>query len=143
MEAVRRAMDETAPGKCSGRRILVADDDPTSLEGLRTLLESWGYVVDTAADGQAALDQLPVVHPALIITDLVMPRMTGLELLESIQGSSPIVPVIVMTAHGTHEKRRQAVASGAVAYLSKPVDIAHLKFLLASVLRDTRDGDHV
>ena len=142
METLRRTMHEAVPGKHPGRRILVADDDPTSLEGLRSLLESWGYVVDTAPDGQAALDQLPIAHPELVITDLVMPRMTGLELLESIRRKPPIIPVIVMTAHGTLENRRRAVASGAVAYLPKPVDIAHLKFLLESVLRDARGDDH-
>ncbi|HTY79492.1 MAG TPA: response regulator [Candidatus Bathyarchaeia archaeon] len=134
-------MHEAVRGRHPGRRILIADDDPIALEGLRSLLESWGYVVGTATDGQAALDQLPIVHPALVITDLVMPRMTGLELLESIRRNPPIIPVIIMTAHGTLENRRRAVASGAAAYLSKPVDIGHLKFLLESVLRDTRGND--
>jgi len=119
------------PDMRPGGRILVADDDPDALEGLRSLLELWGYQVETASDGRAALDRVPKILPSLVITDVVMPRMTGLELLEAIRRELPTLPVIVMTAHGTLETWRRATSQGAFAYLSKPLDATRLKRLLA------------
>jgi len=129
-------MYDVGPGKHAGRKILLADDDPGSLEGLRFLLESWGYVVATAPNGAAALSRLPAVAPALVITDLIMPEMTGLDLLESIQRGGPVVPVIIMTAHGNLEYRRRAVEKGAAAFLSKPVDVGRLRTLLRSLFHE-------
>jgi two-component system response regulator GlrR len=110
----------------------VADDDSDAREGMRTLLELWGYQVETASDGRAALDRVPKIHPSLVITDVVMPRMSGLELLEAIRRELPTLPVIVMTAHGTLETWRRATAQGAFAYLPKPLDATRLKTVLAS-----------
>lgn len=134
MEALRGAMHESVLGRRPGQRILLADDDADSLEGLRSLLEAWGYEVRTARDGRAALDQVPVVHPSVVITDVVMPRMSGLELLEVLRHERPGIRVIVLTAHGTPETRRRAVAQGAFAYLPKPVDTTRLKYVLGSAL---------
>jgi two-component system response regulator GlrR len=139
MEALRGAMHESALDRHPGQRILLADDDPDSLEGLRSLLEAWGYEVNTARDGRAALDQVPLVHPSVVITDVVMPRMTGLELLEALHNEVPSVPVIVLTAHGTLETRRRAAAQGAYAYLPKPVDTTRLKSVLGSALHEERE----
>ena len=136
METMRGAKHRKEPGRPPVRRILVADDDSASRDGLRALLEAWGYEVETARDGKAALDQLPVVHPSAVITDVVMPRMTGLDLLEAIQRDLPGIPVIVMTAHGTREMRRRAAAQGAVAYLPKPVDTTRLRSVLLWALQD-------
>jgi CheY-like chemotaxis protein len=133
-------MYENALGRRPGQKILLADDDPDSLEGLRALLEAWGYEVDIARDGRAALDQVPVVHPSVVITDVVMPRMTGLELLEALRRDRPALPVIVMTAHGNIETRRYAAAMGAVAYLPKPIDTGRLKSALVSAFH-AAEGD--
>ncbi len=133
-------MYENALGRRPGQRILLADDDPDSLEGLRALLEAWGYEVEIARDGQAALDQVPVVRPSVVITDVIMPRMTGLELLEAIRRDRPTLPVIVMTAHGSVEARRHAAAMGAVAYLPKPIDTTRLKSALVSAFHEAK-GD--
>src|SRR5262247_946462 len=111
----RATMQETVPSSHVARRILVADDDSSALEGLRSLLELWGYEVKTASDGRAALEQVPKVHPAVVITDVVMPRLGGLDLLEAIRRQLPAVPVIVMTAHGTLETWRRATSHGAFA----------------------------
>ncbi len=92
-------MHENALGRRPGQKILLADDDPDSLEGLRALLEAWGYEVEIARDGRAALERISVVRPSAVITDVIMPRMTGLELLEAIRRNRSAVPVIVMTAH--------------------------------------------
>ena len=131
-------MYESVLGRRPGQRILLADDDPDSLEGLRSLLEAWGYEVNTARDGRAALDQVPLVRPSVVITDVVMPRMTGLELLEVLHREQPGIRVIVLTAHGTLETQRRAGAQGAFAYLPKPVDITRLKSVLGSALRGER-----
>jgi DNA-binding NtrC family response regulator len=116
------------------QRILLADDDPDSLEGMRSLLMAWGYDVETAENGRAALDKVGVVHPSVVITDVVMPAMSGLELLEAVRRHEPDVHVIVMTAHDSSDTRRRAAAHGAFAYLPKPVDAARLKSLLARAL---------
>lgn len=118
------------------QRILLADDDPDSLEGMRSLLVAWGYEVETAEDGRAALEKVGVVHPSVVITDVVMPSMSGLELLEAVRRDEPDIPVIVLTAHGSSETRHRAVTTGAFAYLPKPVDATKLKSLLANALRE-------
>jgi len=140
MEALRGRCTKAYRVRRPGQRILLADDDQDSLEGLRSLLEVWGYEVNIARDGRAALDQVPVVRPSVVITDVVMPRMTGLELLEVLHHERPGIPVIVLTAHGTLETRRRAAAQGAFAYLPKPVDTARLKSLLGSALQGESQG---
>jgi DNA-binding NtrC family response regulator len=116
------------------QRILLADDDPDSLEGMRSLLMAWGYDVETAENGRAALDKVGMVHPSVVITDVVMPAMSGLELLEAVRRDEPDIHVIVMTAHGSSDTQHRAAAHGAFAYLPKPVDTAKLKSLLARAL---------
>jgi DNA-binding NtrC family response regulator len=111
-------------------RVVLADDDPSALEGLQMLLAAWGYDVKTAKDGRAALALVDEVRPSALITDVVMPAMDGLELLEAVHRDNPAIPVIILTAHRTAETRRRAVAHGAFAYLQKPVDTARLKLLL-------------
>ena len=134
MEPLRGTMYENALGRRPGQTILLADDDPDSLEGLRALLEAWGYQVEIARDGRAALERMPVVRPSAVITDVIMPRMTGLEFLEAIRRDRSAVPVIVMTAHGSVEARRHAAAMGAVAYLPKPIDTTRLRSVLLRAL---------
>jgi DNA-binding NtrC family response regulator len=93
-------------------------------------LVAWGYEVDTAPDGRAALAVVATPHPSAVITDVVMPEMTGLELLEAVHRDAPDMPVIVITAHGTLDTRSRAAANGFFAYLPKPVDTESLKLLL-------------
>jgi DNA-binding NtrC family response regulator len=123
-----------APGTDAIARIVVADDDPASLEGLRALLAAWGYEVETAPDGRAALEKVSEVHPSAVITDLVMPTMNGLELLNVLHEEEPALPVILLTAHGNLNHLRDAAQQGAFAYLRKPVDVLKLKTVLASAL---------
>jgi len=115
-------------------RIVVADDDPASLEGLRALLAAWGYEVETAPDGRAALEKVSETHPSAVITDLVMPTMNGLELLNVLHDEEPTLPVILLSAHGNLSNMRDAAQQGAFAYLRKPVDVLKLKTVLASAL---------
>ena len=116
------------------KRILVADDDPSSLEGLRVLLAIWGYEVDTAPDGRVALQKISAAEPKVVITDVVMPVMTGLELLRALRIERPGMPVIVLTGQGSLDTLARATQQGAYAYLAKPVDVGRLKSVLASAL---------
>ena len=117
-------------------RILVADDDPSALEGLRALLAAWGYEVETAPDGRAALEAVSTVHPEAVITDVVMPSMTGLELLTVLHEEEPELPVILLTSYGNLDTEVDATRQGAYAYLRKPVDVSTLKTVLASALAE-------
>lgn len=116
------------------QRILVADEDPSSLEGLRVLLAIWGYEVETASDGRVALQKISAVQPKAVITEVVMPMMNGLELLSALRIERPGMPVIVLTGQGSLDTVARARQQGAYAYLVKPVDVGRLKSVLASAL---------
>lgn len=118
-------------------RVLVADDDPATLSGLRALLSAWGYEAETASDGRAALEKVATVHPEVVITDVVMPVMTGFELMGALRARSETMPVIVLTAHSGLDSLLVASRQGAYAYLAKPVDVAKLKAVLANALTET------
>jgi DNA-binding NtrC family response regulator len=116
------------------QRILVADDDPSTLEGMRVLLANWGYEVETASDGRVALQKISAAEPQAVITDVVMPVMNGLELLGALRIERPGLPVIVLTGQGSLDTFVRARQQGAYAYLLKPVDVRRLKSVLASAL---------
>jgi len=118
------------------QRILVADDDPSTLTGLRALLTAWGYDVETAVNGRVALEKIASAHPAAVITDVVMPVMSGLELLDAVRDRRPSMPVIILTAHSSLDSLLVATAEGAFAYLPKPVDVPKLKSVIASALTE-------
>ncbi len=122
------------------QRILVADDDPSSLEGLRVLLAIWGYEVETASDGRVALEKISATEPKAVITDVVMPMMDGLELLGALRIERPGMPVIVLTGQGSLDTFVRARQQGAYAYLAKPVDIGRLKSVLAGALAKSEGG---
>jgi CheY-like chemotaxis protein len=119
-------------------RVLVVDDDPAALEGLRALLAAWGYDVETAPDGRAALEKVTAMHPTAVITDLAMPSMSGLELLNALHDQDPELPVILLSAHRHANPQADGRRHGAYAYLKKPVEVSMLKTVLASTL--TADG---
>ena len=109
--------------------ILVVDDEPGSREGLRRLLEAWGYQAETADSGEQALDRLDGSTPQAVITDLVMPGMDGLELLRRVREEHTL-PVILLTGQGTIEQAVEAIRLGAQDILEKPVEPSKLKILL-------------
>jgi DNA-binding NtrC family response regulator len=111
-------------------RILIADDDADSRSALAALLTGWGYEVADAADGRDALDRALAFRPSVIISDLVMPAMDGLALLEVLHGELPATSVIVLTGHATIETAVSAMKVGAYDYLTKPVDVRRLRALL-------------
>jgi DNA-binding NtrC family response regulator len=115
-------------------RILVADDEASSRKGLTSLLSSWGYEVQEAADGQEAVEKAASFHPIVVITDLVMPKLDGLEVLKALRDGLPFATVIILTGHGTVETAVAAVKQGAYDYLTKPVDIPRLRILIEKAL---------
>jgi DNA-binding NtrC family response regulator len=120
-----------------GDRILVVDDESGAREGLRRLLQAWGY--DTAAAGSAdeALTRIERDPPTTVITDLVMPGIDGLEFVRRLKEQYAI-PVIVFSGQGTIEAAVEAVKLGAQDFLEKPVEPAKLKILLEK-LAGTRE----
>jgi len=102
--------------------ILIVDDEKNYLLVLSAVLEEEGYEVLTAVSGAEALEVLASSEPDLVLTDMKMPGMDGIELLERIKARDPDLPVIMMTAHGTVDKAVEAMQKGAYTYLLKPFD---------------------
>ncbi len=115
-------------------KILIADDEPTSRRGLQELLTSWGYEVAAAADGEEAFEKASEFRPALIIADLVMPRMDGLALLHALKDDATPPSLIILTGQGTIETAVGAMREGAYDYLTKPVDVGRLRLLVEKAL---------
>jgi DNA-binding NtrC family response regulator len=124
-------------------RILVVDDEPASRKGLQELLTVWGYDVSAAADGQEALERAAVRAPDLVIADLVMPGIDGLELLTRLKRDFPTVAVVFLTGQGSIETAVQAIKDGAYDYLTKPVDPTHLQLLLDRALERSETAREV
>ena len=119
-------------------RVLVVDDEPQITRVLRTVLTSQGYEVRTAAEGQAALASFAEFRPELVITDLYMPHMDGLELCRRIRALSG-VPIIVLSVKGEERTKVEALDSGADDYVTKPFGIDELLARVRAALR--RGGD--
>src|SRR5947209_12705457 len=104
-------------------RVLVVDDEPSARAGLEKLLKSEGFVVDVAEDGAAALEIARERPPDVVLTDLKMPNMNGIELMKKVHELDPSAPVIVATASGDVTDAVAAMRTGAEDYLTKPIDI--------------------
>src|SRR6267378_7594246 len=106
--------------------ILVADDDPGLRESLERTLAREGYRVVVASDGQAALERLQGGGVDLVLTDLKMPGLSGIELLRAAKAIAPDVDVILLTAFGTIEEAVKAMKDGAYDFITKPFQRAQL-----------------
>jgi DNA-binding NtrC family response regulator len=115
-------------------RVLIVEDDSAARVGLEQLVKSWGFIADAAADGEEALEKVTTFRPAIVITDLVMPRMDGLALLRALQQQGADVTTVLLTAQGTVETAVEAMKEGAYDYLTKPIDLQRLKILLDKIL---------
>jgi two-component system NtrC family response regulator/two-component system response regulator HydG len=119
-------------------RIVVIDDEVNAAAALETLLQEDGYEVGRAHDARSGLAMLEKTEPDIVLTDLRMPGMDGLELLEKIKGIRPETMVIVMTAYGTVKTAVRAMKLGAEDYLSKPIDVEELEVILQRTLEKKR-----
>jgi two-component system KDP operon response regulator KdpE len=115
-------------------RVLVVDDEPQITRVLRTVLSSQGYQVRTAGEGEAALSNFAEWHPELVITDLYMPRMDGLELCRRIRAQSS-VPIIVLSVKGEERSKVEALDCGADDYVTKPFGMDELMARVRAALR--------
>jgi DNA-binding NtrC family response regulator len=126
------------------RRILIAEDSAQTRDHLRTLLEAEGELeIETTMDGRAALQALIAGHFSLFLTDLRMPQMDGMQLIEEIRTRKLPVTVIVMTGFGSIDQAVKAIRLGAYDFLTKPVDIDHLRIVIERALRDRALQDEV
>ena len=114
------------PGPPVSERVLIVEDDPATRVGLTELVGAWGFHTDQAANGEEAMEKITSFRPAIIVSDLVMPRMGGLELLRALKDQLSDLTLILLTAQGTVESAVEAIKEGAYDYLSKPVDPARL-----------------
>ncbi len=119
-------------------RILVVDDEVNARNALTELLTEEGYVVESAADGFKALGKAADFAPDLVLTDLKMPGMDGLQLLAKLHEGDRDLPVIVMTAFGEIETAVRAMRSGARDYLAKPVNVGELSVVVARELEQRK-----
>lgn len=116
------------------RKILVADDDHIEKESLATILQREGYETVTAGDGREALARIHESLPDLVLTDLKMPYMNGLELLTEIKSKYPDIDVIIITGYATVESAINAMKVGAIDYISKPFNVEEVKIIIKKTL---------
>ena len=109
---------------------MIVEDDPSTRTGLAELVRSWGFATESAADGVEALERVTSFRPSIVVSDMVMPRMSGLELLKALLAESDAVKVVLLTAQGTVDTAVEAVKAGAEDYLTKPLDPHRLRRLL-------------
>jgi diguanylate cyclase (GGDEF)-like protein len=120
--------------------ILLVDDHEDNIEVLRVRLETWGYGVDACSNGVEALEYVERSHPDLILLDVMMPDIDGMEVARRIKGnkSLPFIPIIMQTALDSTENKVEGLEAGADDYITKPIDFAELKARLRSMLRIKR-----
>jgi len=118
--------------------ILVVDDERNQREILGSILTDEGYRTLLAGSGQEALDTLEREHLDLVLTDLVMPGMTGEDLIDAILLKSPGIPIILNSAYGTVQTAVEAIKRGAFYYLEKPVDRARLLIIIERAIENLR-----
>ena len=119
------------------KRILVVDDHEDNIELLRARLEARGYEIHAASDGQAALDQVERVIPDLILLDVMMPKMDGMEVVRRLKADKnlPFIPVIMQTALDTTANKVEGLDAGADDYITKPINFAELEAKVNALLR--------
>lgn len=117
-------------------KILIVDDDPGHLVSVKTIIKSWGYAVETADDGNVAVERVKSSPVDLILMDVRMTRMSGIEALRQIKEYNPSIPVIIMTAYSSVDSAVEAIKSGAYDYLIKPLDFDVLRLTIE------RAGEH-
>jgi DNA-binding NtrC family response regulator len=127
-----------APGKASTSSkkdkpvvtVLVVDDDVTVCNVLEEFLRSRGYEVYTAVDGPVAIAQVREIRPHIVLLDIIMPGMGGMEILKEIKRVDPSVAVVIVTGVRDNELGRRALELGAYDYIIKPVDFDYLETVL-------------
>jgi two-component system response regulator AtoC len=120
-------------------RILVVDDEPNICQVLSAVLRKDGHQVEVSRDGEEALALLEKTPVDLLITDVIMNNVSGVELLQRVQAASPQTPVVMMTAYGTIKSAVDAIKLGAFDYLAKPFDMEQMKAVVRKALAQRRE----
>uniref|UniRef100_E6PZB6 Fused response regulator of ato opeon, in two-component system with AtoS: response regulator sigma54 interaction protein n=1 Tax=mine drainage metagenome TaxID=410659 RepID=E6PZB6_9ZZZZ len=116
-------------------KVLIVEDEVHARTGLAELISAWGYRTETAEDGIEGYEKAIAWDPAIVVTDLKMPRMDGIELLTKLSDSGVNMAVVVLTAQGSVELAVDAMKLGAYDFIQKPVDATRLKTILANAVR--------
>lgn len=122
-------------------KILLADDDADMRELLGIRLRAWGFDVALASDGVEARDLVESYNPDVVITDVLMPRLTGLDLLHCLKTGNPNRPILLITVQASVDLAVEAMKQGAQDFLTKPLDFGKLKASLDSILRDLKSRE--
>ena len=115
-------------------RVMVVDDEESPRSGLTSLLATWGYEVEAAPDGKQALDRATAFRPAVVVADLVMPGLSGVDLLRALRQESPSSAVVIVTGHASIDTAVTAVRDGAYDYLTKPVEPRRLRMVVEKAI---------
>jgi two-component system, cell cycle response regulator DivK len=120
----------------AAKRILVVDDNPTNLKLASEMMECEGYRVDRAIDADSALAAIALNRPDLILMDLALPGMDGLDLTRKLRSQQDTfgIPVVALTAFAMKRDEDRAMEAGCDAYIVKPIDTRKLPSLLAEIL---------
>lgn len=121
-------------------RILIVDDHEDNVELLRARLESWGYATEAAMNGMEALEKVEGAPPDLILLDVMMPQIDGMEVARRVKGNTklPFIPIIMQTALDATEDKVEGLEAGADDYITKPIEFPELKARVRSMLRIKR-----
>ena len=130
---VKVTLSAESPAPQTHERVLVVEDDSSARVGLEQLIRSWGFITESASDGEEALEKITSFRPSIVVTDMIMPRMDGLELLRALKAQGTDVTTLLLTTQGTVESAVEAMKEGAYDYLTKPVDIQRLRILLGKI----------
>ena len=122
----------------TGHLVMVVDDEPALRDVLEMRVESWGFRVCTASDAEEAVRVARERQPDIVLTDVVLPGRSGVELLHALHALQPTLPVILMTAHGSIDLAVEAIKAGAQDFLTKPLNYGQLKALLEAGRSDLR-----
>lgn len=119
----------------TAQKVLIVEDELNARLGLAELISGWGYRTETAEDGIEALDRILTFQPSILLSDLKMPRMDGLQLLTQLREQQSKLAVIMLTAQGTVDSAVESMKRGAYDYIQKPVDPHRLRTILANASR--------
>jgi DNA-binding response OmpR family regulator len=120
--------------------ILLVDDESAIIENLSSFLERSGFVVSSASNGEEAIDKIEIEAPDLVVSDVLMPKMDGRELLRTLRGQDNWIPVILLTQVGEAFERAMALEEGADDYINKPFQPHELVARIRAVLRRAKPG---
>src|ERR1700686_874430 len=123
------------PNASRKTRVLIVEDEPAMVAGLRDNFEYEGYDVISAADGAEGLERALADNPDLVVLDVMMPRMSGLDVCKQLKARRPSLPIIMLTARGQEIDKVVGLELGADDYVTKPFSIRELMARVKAVLR--------